>query len=119
MQGRFRRVSRSWSSVAQVLDQPARVLRREALPVVVEVGVDLDVGAPRRDSAPPLLELALGVVAAATPVAAVKADVRPARGELVSLKRTLWVIADHEGDPMATKELVHVGDEPALMPELE
>src|SRR5439155_21009788 len=66
--------------------QPGRVLEREALPVVVEVGVDVDVLAPLLDPPRPPLELLLAVVAALPLGAGVEADERPAGGELERLE---------------------------------
>src|SRR5213079_740416 len=57
--------------------------------------------------------------AAPASIAAVKPDVGPARRELVGLEWPLGVVADHERRPMAAKELVHLGHEPAFVAELE
>src|SRR4051794_15615890 len=107
------------SGLVEAVRQPARVAGGEGLPVVVEVGEHLDLVPPRRDSPLPLLQLALGVVAATPPVSAVEADVGPVRGRLVRLEGALGVVADHERDSMAAKEVIDLGGEPALVAKLE
>src|SRR4029077_12875660 len=54
-----------------------------------------------------------------SPVAAVKAEVGPLRRDLMSLEGALRVVADDQRSAMPAKQLVHLGDEPALMPKFE
>src|SRR5438067_585815 len=96
--------------------EPQRVLDREALPVVVEVDVAVDV--ERLEPLRPLLELARRIVPARA-AAAVEADERPVRGQLARLERPAPVVADHESRAVRPQELVDLGREPALVPELE
>src|SRR5690348_8432756 len=98
--------------------QKTPVLDRKALPVVVEVGVDVDPAAPLDDAIPPFLELASRVVPGPA-AAVVEADERPVRGQLASLERPLGMVADGQrGLPLA-EQGVDVGREPALVAELD
>src|SRR6266516_275242 len=99
--------------------EPAGVSHRVRLPVVVEVGVHLDAGAPARDPPLPLLELALGVVAAAPATSVVETDVGPIRGQLVGADSTPGVVGDHQRGVVAAEQVVDVVDEPARVAELE
>src|SRR5918998_1107144 len=92
---------------------------REALPVVVEVGEDLGVGAPRGDPPLPFLELIFGVVAVPAPAAVVEADEGPVRRQLVGLEGTRWMIADDKCSLMLAQEGVNLRGEPALMTKLK
>jgi len=49
----------------------------------------------------------------------VQAHERPVGGQLVRLERTFRRVPDHERRPVLAQNRVHVGHEPALMPELE
>src|ERR687895_1112088 len=84
--------------LGETAPEPERVLDGVALPVVVEVRVDVDLRPPRSNAPLPLLELALGVVPAAAAVTVVEANERPVRGELVRLEGPLGVVTDHERD---------------------
>src|SRR6266542_544615 len=99
--------------------QPQPISYRVALPVVVEVAVD--VTAPREPphALGPLAELGLRVVPAAPPRPLMEADERPVRRQLVRLERPLRMVADHERDAVRAQERVDVPGEPALVPELE
>src|SRR6266540_340358 len=99
--------------------QPQSVPNSEPLPVVVEICEDLHPSAPGRDPPLPGLELGLGVVAAPAAVPVVEADESPVRGQLAGLERTLGMVADDEGDAVATQQLIRLGAEPALVAELE
>src|SRR4029078_581793 len=72
------------------------VARRERLPVVVEVRVDVDVAAPASDLARPVLELGRRVVATPAAAAAMEADEGERRGELLGLERAGGVVADDQ-----------------------
>src|SRR5215213_9018157 len=82
--------------LAQVRPQPAGVIERKSLPVVVRIYEHLRLAAPGGDPALPGLELCARVVAATPARAVVQADEGPVGGQLVALKRTLGVIADHQ-----------------------
>src|SRR5215212_7087832 len=97
--------------------QPQGIPYREALPVVVEVGKDLGVGAPGGDPLLPLLELR--VVAVPAPAAVMEADEGPLRRKLVGLEGTLRMIADGERDPVLAQEGIDLRNEPALMTKLK
>src|ERR671919_2146304 len=99
--------------------EPEPVLDGISLPVVVEVGENVNPPAPLGDPARPGLELALGVVTVAAAAPVVEADERPVGRELVCLERPLRVVADHERDPVLPQESVDVPGEPAGMAELE
>src|SRR6266540_6171869 len=90
-----------------------------AVPVVVEIGVDLDPGAPGVDALGPLLELALRVVAVPTTIPVVEADEGPIGRQLMRLEGTFRVIADHERNAVRAQQLVDFRREPALVAELE
>src|SRR5215217_2728953 len=66
--------------------QVAPVLDRVALPVVVEVGEDIDVSRPRCEPLGPLVQLPVRVVAVPPAGAAVKADQREVGRQLVRLE---------------------------------
>src|SRR5206468_8094365 len=68
----------------------------EALPVVVEVEVDLGAAPPLLDALRPGLQLGLRVVAAAPAPAVVEAHERPVRRDLVRDVRALRVVPDGE-----------------------
>src|SRR4051794_36799436 len=85
--------------------EPSRVGDREALPVVVEVGVDLGFAAHAGEALGPLLELGLGVVATPPAVAVVEADEGPVGRELQRLPRTLRVIAVGQRGAIGAQQL--------------
>src|SRR6266542_4213941 len=77
--------------------QPRGVARRESLPVVVEVRVDVGDSAPATDPVGPLVELTLRVIATDATRAVMKAEVGEAGCQLLSLKRLdLRTVGDHE-----------------------
>src|SRR5206468_7354420 len=100
-------------SRAEQLAQPLGVAHGEGLPVVVEVRPRI--GAPTPDPRSPLLQLGLGVVAAAATPASVEADVGPIRAALVRLERPTWLVADHERDAVLSQQRVDVAREPTLV----
>src|SRR5437868_3637685 len=65
----------------QQLEQALRIPDGECLPVVVEVGQDLDLAAPLAEARRPFRELAFAVVAAAPTRAVMQPDMRPRGGE--------------------------------------
>src|SRR6266516_560149 len=99
--------------------EPETVPNGVAVPVVVEVDVDVRASGPALDPPGPLFELALGVVRVAHTSPVVEADERPVGGELMRLERAGGRVADHERDPVRAQELVDLVGEPALVPELE
>src|SRR4051794_34158019 len=105
--------------LAQPVGQPARVAYRVGLPVVVEVGEDLDPRSPGGDPPLPLLELALGVVAVAPTTPVVEPDVGPIGGDLAGFELAPGVVGDDEGGVVLAELVVDVGHEPARVPELE
>src|SRR5689334_22571861 len=83
--------------LVEAILQPEGVAHGEHLPIVVEVRVDSHLVAPLLEATRPLLELALGIVAAAAARAIVETHERPVRGQLERLERLyLGAIADHE-----------------------
>jgi hypothetical protein len=49
-----------------------------------------------------------------------EADERPVRGELMRLEAAdLRAVGDHQGDAVLSKQRHHLGDEPAVVAELE
>src|SRR5215210_103489 len=93
---------------------------REALPVVVVVGVDVDfVVAPAGDPLCPLADLALGVVPALTARPGVEAHERPVRRQLELAERVLRAVRDHERNAVRLQQLVHVARVPGGMAKLE
>src|SRR5688572_5875246 len=111
------RAARAYSR--EVLPQPARVVGREGLPVVVEVGEDLGAPAPRGDPALPHVQLAPRVVPAPSTPPPVHADEGPVGRHLVRLKGPLGVVADDERRARASQELVYLRREPARVAKLE
>jgi len=100
--------------------QVERVARREDLPVVVEVRVDVDRRAPLGDPRRPLAKLGLRVVAAPPAMAVVEAHEREVGHDLVRLElRDLRAIADRQRHAVPAQQLVDVVAEPRRMTELE
>src|SRR5688572_11362520 len=118
---RWTRWSPTFTSLhPQSLFQPEPVSHRKAFPVVVEIRIDVGPPAPALDPHRPLLQLALGVVAAAPARAVVEAHERPVGRQLVALEVLhLGTIADDERGPVTAQQLVHLVREPAGMAELE
>src|SRR3954462_11542817 len=83
----------------------SRVLHREALPVVVQVQVDLGARAPGGYASGPRLELASRVVAAPAAMPVMEADEGPVGGQLPGLERPAWVVADDEGHPVPAEQV--------------
>src|SRR5439155_8875549 len=104
---------------AEPILEPEPVLDRVAVPVVVEVRVDIVVRPPLLDPLLPILELTLGVVAVPASATVVEADERPVGGQVVRLEGSCGMIADHERDRMLTQERRDVRHEPARMAELD
>src|SRR5215217_4676751 len=103
---------RERSTPGDELPQPLGVARREDLPVVVEVGVD--VGGPRELAHPPgpLPQLALGVVAAVAAAAVVEAQVGPVRREDVRRRLAPAAVVDDEGRAVLAQQRPHWLGEP-------
>ena len=102
---RFRTVVHSRGRLSQARLEPKPVANRVALPVVVEVGVDVDArGATGRCRRAHVVELPLGVVAGAAAAAVVEADERPVRRQLVRLEGPLRMVADDERRAVLAQE---------------
>src|SRR4051794_1558056 len=119
------RIASRWDSIprrvaldAEAAAQPQAVAHGVAVPVVVEVGVDLALRGPRLDALRPFLELALRVVAVAAALAVVEAQERPVDREDVRVIPARRV-ADHERDAVGAQQLVDLVDEPAVVAKLE
>src|SRR5215212_928139 len=112
-------MSRVTREGGQAPPEPPRVPDRERLPVVVEVGVHLDLAPPVRQPSRPLLELRLGIVAPPPARAMVEADERPVGGERVRLEPALGMVLDNERDAVLAQQVADRGVEPARVTELE
>ena len=100
--------------------QGSRVSQREALPVVVEEGVDVAPTRPTSERDGPIGELAVGVIATTAPRPIVEAHEREIRGRLGALRAgRAGPVADNERDTVLCEKLEWARSEPALMPELD
>src|SRR5512133_228818 len=107
-------------SKAEQLPQVQAVPHRKALPVVVEVGVDVGAAVtPAGDPPGSLLQLALRVVAASPSASVMEADERPVGRQLESAEGGRRAVRDHQSGAVLSQEHVALLHVPARLAELE
>src|SRR5665647_3414885 len=114
------RLRRARTACVEQLLHAQGVTNGEELPVVVEVREHLRLTAPVFQTARPLPQLGVAVVAAAATRPVVEPDERPRRGEHVRLELLHFrAVADHERGAVRAQQCVDLLCEPARMAELE